>query len=78
MSLIFTREKRKLHVIAIDEELKQIVSDRGIPMPIKTGSPEGNDYEYVRKGTADIFVVVEFKAGKRMTRDGQRKILPRL
>jgi len=34
---------------------------------MKPGSPEKYDYEYVRNGTANIFMAVEFKAGKRMT-----------
>ena len=34
---------------------------------MKTGSPERYDYEYVRNGTANIFIAIEFKAGKRVT-----------
>ncbi len=34
---------------------------------MKPGSPEKYDYEYIRNGTANIFVAVEFKAGKRVT-----------
>ena len=48
-------------MISIDEKSKQIVSDKRKPMPMKPGSPERYDYEYVRKGTANLFVVVEFR-----------------
>ncbi|GAA5818637.1 MAG: conserved hypothetical protein [Methanobrevibacter sp. CfCl-M3] len=32
---------------------------------MKIGSPERYDYEYKRKGKANIFVAVDFKGGKR-------------
>ena len=44
-------------------------------MPMKPGSPERYDYEYVRKGTANIFVAVEFKTGKRITRVTKRRTM---
>jgi hypothetical protein len=34
---------------------------------MKPGSPEKYDYEYIRNGTANIFMAVEFKAAKRVT-----------
>lgn len=34
---------------------------------MKPGSPEKYDYEYIRNGNANVFMAVEFKAGKRMT-----------
>ncbi|AKB43096.1 Mobile element protein [Methanosarcina vacuolata Z-761] len=50
-----------------DEKPKQILGDKRKSIPMKPGSPEKYDYEYVRNGTANIFMAVEFKAGKRMT-----------
>ena len=70
---LYTKKNMRLHVIAIDEKPKQIVSDKRKPIPMKPGSPERYDYEYVRHGTANIFVAVEFKAGKRMTRVTKRR-----
>jgi hypothetical protein len=32
---------------------------------MKPGSPEKYDYQYSRNGTANIFVAVDFKGGKR-------------
>ena len=39
---------------------------------MKPGSPEKYDYEYIRNGTANIFLAVEFKAGKRVTQVTER------
>ena len=72
---LYTKKNRQLHVIAIDEKPKQIVSDKRKPMPMKFGSSERYDYEYVRKGTASIFVAVEFKTGKRIIRVTKRRTM---
>ncbi|GCC09997.1 hypothetical protein IPdc08_00015 [archaeon] len=42
---------------------------------MKSGSPEKYDYEYVRNGTANIFMASEFKAGKRVTRVTKRRTM---
>jgi methyl coenzyme M reductase subunit C-like uncharacterized protein (methanogenesis marker protein 7) len=57
----------KRPIVCLDEKPKQLIRDKRIPIPIKPGSPEKYDYEYIRNGTANIFVAVEFKVGKRMT-----------
>jgi len=58
----------KRPVICLDEKPKQLIFDKIVPIPMKPGSPEKYDYEYIRNGTANIFVAVEFKAGKRVTK----------
>ena len=70
---LYMKKNRQLHVIAIDEKPKQIVSDRRESIPMKPGSPEKYDYEYVRNGTANIFVAVEPKTGKRITKVTKRR-----
>ena len=40
---------------------------------INFGSPEKYDYEYARNCTANIFMAVEFKAGKRVTHVAKRR-----
>lgn len=57
----------KRPIICLDEKPKQLIEDKRKPIPMKLGSPEKYDYEYIRNGTANIFVAVEFKAGKRVT-----------
>jgi hypothetical protein len=70
---LYTKKNRDLHVIAIDERSTQIGPDKRKPIPMKPGSPERYDYEYVRHGTANIFVAVEFNTGKRTTKVTKRR-----
>lgn len=58
----------KRPVIGIDEKPKQLIEDGRKPIPMRSGKPERYDYEYVRKGNANIFMAAEFKAGRRTTR----------
>ena len=60
-------------VIGVDEKLKQLLEDKRKVIPMITGHPEKYDYEYVRRGNANIFMAVEFKAGKRTTRVTSRR-----
>jgi hypothetical protein len=50
-------------VVNIDEKSKQLISDT---RPCLRGKIRKTDYEYIRKGTRNIFVAVEPKAGKRI------------
>ena len=40
---------------------------------MKPGSLEKYDYEYIRNGTVNIFIAVDFKAGKRVTQVTKRR-----
>ncbi len=51
-------------VVCFDEKSKQLLEDSRIPIPMKPGQVKKYDYEYRRKGTCNIFVAVEPKAGK--------------
>lgn len=53
--------------ICFDEKSKQLLADLIDPIPMKPGTPKRIDSEYVRNGTANIFMMVEPKAGKRYT-----------
>ena len=55
-------------VIGFDEKPKQLVEDSRPPMPMQSGKPEKYDYEYIRNGSANIFMAVEPKHGKRITK----------
>lgn len=57
----------KRPIVNLDEKPKQLLGDKRKAIPMKRGSPEKYDYEYVRNGKANIFMAVEFKAGKRVT-----------
>lgn len=63
----------KRPVIGLDEKPKQLVQDARKPIPATPGKIEKQDYEYVRKGTANIFMAVEPKGGKRVTRVTYRR-----
>lgn len=63
----------KYPLICIDEKPKKLLGDKRIPIPMKHGRSEKYDYEYVRNGAVNIFVAVEFKAGKRITQVTKRR-----
>jgi hypothetical protein len=55
----------KRPVLGMDEKSKQFIEDSRPPIPATPGKTMKQDYEYVRKGTANIFMAVEPKGGKR-------------
>lgn len=72
-------------VVCMDEKSKQLLADSRSPMGIAPGKIAIRDYEYVRKGTANIFVAVEAKGGRhfvevtaRRTKEDYGKFLLRL
>jgi hypothetical protein len=56
-------ERRPL--VALDEASKQLVGEVVQPLPPEPGQPERFDYEYVRNGTANLFMVSEPLRGRR-------------
>lgn len=52
-------------VVCVDEKSKQLIGETRKPIPMGPGHPEKYDYEYVRRGTRNIFVAVEPKGGRR-------------
>jgi hypothetical protein len=52
-------------VVCFDEKNKQLLAHKRNPISMKPGMPERYDSEYVRNGTANLFLAVEPKAGKR-------------
>jgi hypothetical protein len=55
----------KRPVVALDEASKQLVGEAVQPLPPGPGQPERFDYEYVRNGTANLFMTSEPLAGWR-------------
>lgn len=51
--------------ICMDEMPKQLLGEKYTPVPIQSGKPQKQDYEYERHGTANIFMLFEPLAGKR-------------
>ena len=62
-------------LICLDEKPKQLLSEKKKPLPMRPGVPERYDWEYVRGGTANIFLAVEFKAGRRITQVTPRRAM---
>ena len=63
----------KRPILGIDEKPKQLIGNARKPIPMKKGNPEKYDYEYIRNGKANIFVAVEPKGGKRITKVTHRR-----
>ena len=51
-------------VVCIDEKSLQLLSHSRAPLPMSPGVVAKHDYEYVRRGTSNLFVAVEPKAGQ--------------
>jgi len=60
-------------VICLDEKSKQLLADNHHGMSMKPGKTAVRDYEYVRKGTVNIFVGVEPKGGRHYTEVTKRR-----
>jgi len=54
-------------VVCFDETNRQLIGETATPLPPKPGSPQKYDYEYVRNGVADIFMMFEPLAARRYT-----------
>ena len=52
-------------VVCLDELSKQLVAETRVPLPVEPGQPERVDYEYERRGTANLFMTSEPLAGHR-------------
>lgn len=49
----------KRPLVNVDEASKQLVADVTAPLPMRPGQPERMDYEYERRGTANLFMMFE-------------------
>jgi hypothetical protein len=59
--------------VCLDEASKQLIGETRRPVPVKPGQPARVDYEYVRNGTANLFMVFEPLAGKRHVKVTDRR-----
>lgn len=46
-------------VVCFDETPRQLIGEARVPVPAKPGRPARFDYEYVRNGTANVFMFVD-------------------
>ncbi len=59
--------------VCLDEASKQLIGETRTPVPCAPGQPARVDYEYVRNGTANLFMVFEPLAGRRQVKVTQRR-----
>ena len=60
-------------LIALDESSKQLIGETVQPWPAEPGQPERFDYEYVRNGTANLFMISEPLLGWRAVQVTERR-----
>ena len=66
-------ERRPL--VCLDEASKQLVADVTPPQPMEPGRPARQDYEYERKGTANLFMLCAPLVGWRRVKVTERRTL---
>jgi hypothetical protein len=49
----------RLPLVCIDELPVQLAGETRVPLPSRPGRPARYDYEYVRKGTANLFLACD-------------------
>ena len=59
--------------VCVDETSKQLVAETRTPIPATPGQPQRVDYEYDRRGTANLFMIFEPLAGKRHVKVTERR-----
>jgi hypothetical protein len=64
-------EKRPL--VCVDEASKQLIGETVQPLSAEPGQPERFDYEYVRNGTANLFMISEPLLGQRTVQVTERR-----
>jgi len=73
LDLYEEKYNNKYPVVCIDEKSCQLLEEARSPIPLKEGSTAKYDYEYIRKGTGNIFVAVEAKGGQHFLSVTQRR-----
>jgi hypothetical protein len=66
---LFAKPENRLEpVVCLDERPVQLLDSERAGSGARPGKLARRDYEYIRRGTANVFCVVEPKAGRRQTR----------
>lgn len=60
-------------VVGVDEGGKQLIGEVREPLPVRPGSPAKSDSEYIRHGTANLFMAFEPLSGQRHVQVTERK-----
>jgi hypothetical protein len=63
---VYTRPYDETHpVVCLDETNRQLIEETWQPRPVQPGQPALYDYEYVRNGVANLFMMFEPLKGRR-------------
>lgn len=60
-------------VVCMDESPRQLIKEIKVPVPMKSGQPVRQDFEYERCGVSNIFMVSEPLNGKRYVKITERR-----
>jgi DDE superfamily endonuclease len=60
-------------VVCMDESPKQLIKEIKVPVPMKSGQPVRQDFEYERCGVSNIFMVSEPLKGNRHVKITERR-----
>jgi hypothetical protein len=63
----------KRPLVCLDEASRQLIEETRRPIPATPGQPERFDYEYVRNGTANLFMITEPLVGWRAVKITRRR-----
>jgi len=63
----------EIPLVCMDEQPVQFLGETRVPIPAKPGHPARVDYEYERKGTANVFMFMEPLGGRRTVKIRERK-----
>jgi hypothetical protein len=63
-------------VVCLDEKSTQLLAHSRLALPMQPARPARQDYEYVRRGTCNLFVAVEPQAGRRCVLVTERRAKP--
>jgi hypothetical protein len=64
---------KDIPVVCMDESPKQLIEEKRTSIPMKRGREKRVDYEYIRHGVANVFMVNEPLTGKRYIEIKQTK-----
>ena len=64
---------KEIPLVCMDEQPVQLLDDKILPIPIKSGSVRKEDYEYIRKGSASIFLFTESLKGWRHVKASEQR-----
>lgn len=63
----------EIPVVCMDEASKQLLGEVAMPLPLRPGQPQCEDYEYERKGVCNLFMFCEPLGGWRHVKVTERR-----